>query len=84
MITYERLEELLEFFDAKNYSGRGMHGRQCLSVTTEGGQLAFQLMEDIVTECADSGEVAEMYDGVRTDDMGLSVVLYWPNVKVPT
>lgn len=83
-LTHERLSEILSPMGAEPYSGRGMMGRQCLSVTTQDGQSLLDLIADVV-ECCDGGEceAASVLRQAKTDDMGRGSILYWPSVKMP-
>lgn len=85
--TAEDIKALISALEAggwevKSYSGRGMYGKQCISVR-EGD------------ECVSPGDVAkhlfgEEYDGEfdwvsepLQDSMGLGIVLYWPRYEWP-
>lgn len=80
MLTHERLKELT---GGKLYSGRGMMGRQCWSVTTEDGQTPFKLLSDIILDCDDVNEASELLRRAHTDDMGRETIIYWPSIKAP-
>lgn len=82
-LTYERLSDVLSMMDAEPYSGRGMMGRQCLSVTTQDGQGLLDLIADVVESCDDEGDAATVLRQAKTDDMGRETVLYWPRVLMP-
>ena len=81
-LTYERLHYLTEFRDPQPYSGRGMYGRQCLSVVMQ-GETPFALLAEIVEGCDDVTEAGELLRTARVDDMGLGHVVYWPGIRVP-
>lgn len=81
MLTYERLEYLLECHDVRSYSGRGMNGRKCLAVTTTDGQSVLHLLSQIVSGCEDVEEAEELLRSARTDAMGTETVVYWPRVR---
>lgn len=82
-LTHERLSEILSPMDAEPYSGRGMMGRQCLSVTTQDGQSLLSLIADVVEGCDDQDEAAAVLRQAETDMMGRGDVLYWPRVVMP-
>lgn len=79
-LTHERLAEILNPMDAEPYSGRGMYGRQCLSVQTQDGQSLLDLIADVVECCDDEQEAAKLLRRAETDDMGRGSILYWPRV----
>jgi hypothetical protein len=78
------LQMILESCDSchvHSYSGRGMDGRTCLGVTTDGSisEVFSEIIENI-----DDGyqeEIADAVRSMRTDDMGTGKVLYWPRIK---
>jgi len=82
-LTLDRLEYLLDCHAPEPYSGRGMFGRQCLSVTTEDGQDPISLLADLVSDCDDTKEAARLLRGARTDSMGRETVIYWPGYPLP-
>lgn len=81
MLTYDRLQDLLSYHDSREYSGRGMMGRQCLSVVTEDGMSPFVLLSQIITGCNDVEEASHLVRYAKTDNMGLDTVIYWPSIK---
>jgi hypothetical protein len=75
MTTNARLTptELIEVLsdqglEPKAYSGRGMYGKHCVSVTFNRGD--------------DAGNYT-LPPGWTTDQMGLGVVFYWPRAEWP-
>jgi hypothetical protein len=84
--------EALEI-DFRAYSGRGMYGRQCISVTTN-RQDFITLISTVVGElmelCTDPANVdqVETYKdeacalvSYESDSMGLDTVYYWPDFE---
>ena len=69
-LTHERLAEILSPMDAEPYSGRGMYGRQCLSVQTQDGQSLLDLIADVVECCDDANDAAMVLRRAATDDTG--------------
>lgn len=57
--------------DVRSYSGRGMMGKTCVAIYCESGDT-----DDIIS-------TAERYGikNARTDNMGLDMVVYWPNIE---
>ena len=80
----EALEELLASgafnFSIHRYSGRGMFGRECLSIVgdiygSDLVRLGFALAQ---TTALTSGELPR----AQTDQMGRGIVVYWPGVEI--
>lgn len=71
-------QELLEEsnFETRKYSGRGMHGKECLGVQAE--RLHATLL-DIGAICGTAG--MNVPNGTRVDELGLDWIIYWPNIK---
>ena len=73
--------------DAESYSGRGMYGKQCVSVAAESVTEALQKgLADIEEDTAYDDErtaaealelVAEMLN-YSSETLGMGVVVYWP------
>lgn len=68
-------------YEPRAYSGRGMYGRQCISVTT--GERVHSVLADIIACCEDVDAASDMIRGASTDNMGLDHVIYWPSVTWP-
>ena len=83
--TWRRACEAAGEEPPRAYSGRCMYGRQCPAL--EGGSVPEVLARLVLLVGAleEDGplveEVAEAVRSARTDDMGLGVVVYWPDVK---
>lgn len=85
------LQEMLEglkslySFKIRDYSGRGMYGRQCLSIITDHHSVhSFELAFQLGRAAADSGcfqDVEDMICDTREDSMGFSSVIFWPQVQ---
>ena len=78
----EQLETILAPYGLRLYSGRGMYGRQCWSITTEGGQSPIKLLADVIVGCEDLDQAAELLRRATTDDMGRNTVIYWPTINI--
>lgn len=87
-INSDSFEE--ECYELKNYSGKGMYGKQCLAVVTsteEFGNLlseitktAFEMFED---DEATHIEQQDFFRSLRTinwDSFGLKMIVYFPSV----
>lgn len=82
----DNIEQLLENagFEPRSYSGRGMYGKQCLAV--EAGS-PFDILSAVLevvswsdTPKEDADTLAKAFKCVRTDSLGLGVVVYFPNI----
>jgi hypothetical protein len=72
------------------YGGRCMYGAQCPAVTIDRETNILGVVANIVTDFAYANnnleddelyDLAEVFDGAVTDNMGLDTVLYFPNVR---
>lgn len=89
-MTDERIRELFDDaqYDIRAYSGRCMYGEHCLAVTTDSASEAATVVLDVVQACAENGTAEDVLElvsrlrGSRTDSMGRSVVVYWPDIKM--
>jgi hypothetical protein len=86
-ITYKELEEVIEESNAdvtvQRYSGRGMFGRECLGFSTDD---PIAVTAEIVGGLADEDlrdRVITAFQNTRTDNLGLSIILYFPNIHPP-
>mgnify|MGYP001580644674 CR=1 FL=1 len=61
------------------YSGRGMCGETCLSVTADNlGALFADVLE--ILDAEENEIAAHAFRGMRTDSLGRSTVVYFPRV----
>lgn len=75
----------------RSYSGRGMYGKQCLGVYTDmniGSLMAYVVRSLAGVASFDnqdaedaSEEIAQAFENMQTDSMGLGTIVYFPNVK---
>lgn len=83
----ERFIELLDDAgcEPRSYSGRGMYGARCVSITTDRyqseGYVAALTM--IYAESDEQSELLSVWRGVRSDSMGLDTVIYFPDMDWP-
>jgi hypothetical protein len=71
-VIRSRVED--EGFSVGAYSGRGMFGRECVSVDV--GQDDHMSHEDLIA--------AVGVQGAKVDSLGRGVVVYWPRVTWPS
>lgn len=86
--TPEQVKKFIETledanFEVKSYSGRGMYGKSCVSVSQRDGEdtSAWEIARELFHADHD-GE----FDNVpepRQDSLGLGIVLYWPSYEWP-
>jgi hypothetical protein len=93
----ELLQQLIEyeFLDnfpkgsIRSYSGRGMYGRSCLGVVIDGfdiGRLIAHIIRnmDFVKDDkypGDRGEIADSFEEMCWDSLGLQTVVYFKSVR---
>ncbi len=89
-----RMEDSVGYDDAswrEDYSGRGMYGRECPGITTDNPMqvvMAFAATLAIMEAQEEYDTFPELenvtWDSfqVRTDSMGLSTIVYFPNMKI--
>jgi hypothetical protein len=83
-LTDEQFDALYDLandndFTVRSYSGRGMMGKECLGITTNGSVFSIGL-------ALGSSEVLEYIfasTGVREDSMGRGTVVYFPSLAAP-
>ncbi len=87
MTTKSKLQEIFEAaeFNVRSYSGRGMFRRECLAITTDLdlGQVFAAVLEGVQGN-DDTMEIQEAFQNMRTDQMGLGSVIYFPDVQFGT
>ncbi len=92
-MNFSELQEIVEDagFETQSYSGRGMHGRKCLSFNLESGENEFDAFLSIAesiqsyVESHDDGleleDITSYFMGAKSDSMGLGVVIYFPEIN---
>jgi hypothetical protein len=65
-------------YEPRSYSGRGMYGKQCVAVVTDDN--AFKVGVLVMAELPEEFDTY-LLESVEDDSMGLSTVIYWPDVK---
>ena len=74
-----------------DYSGRGMYGRECLGMVFDSDSHFFLFMVEFTRlyytdwerkHDLHDWEPRDIFDEVRTDNMGYSTIFYMPSVKV--
>lgn len=70
-------------FEVKSYSGRGMFGKSCVSVSQRDGEgvSAWEIARELFHENHDGA--FENVPEPRQDSLGLGIVLYWPSYEWP-
>ena len=81
--------DIREFFEGcdlkpQSYSGRGMYGKSCLGVRVSNlGQFMSQVLTgqvDLEIDVADIQDLAEAFEGMKTDSLGLDMICYFPEI----
>lgn len=80
MIDADELIDALNLVDcgneARSYSGRGMYGKQCVSVDLDGDGDLWNLAIALSRRGIEPGQP-------HTDSMGRGIVAYWPRIAWP-
>lgn len=78
-----RLQQICEDagIPVRSYSGRGMYGQTCLGIEPEGGvgELFSAVLEAVEGE-DDTFELRDAFINLRTDSMGLGIIVYFPGM----
>lgn len=71
-----------------DYSGRGMHGEQCLGIVVQVPLAEMVAITAVVLEnmqheddSIDAWDIVDVLEDVRTDNMGRNTILYWPLIS---
>lgn len=65
-----------------DYSGRSMYGKECFGITLESDKDFTLVMLELFRFMEEEGNgdvVRELVDSMRSDNMGLSYIYYFPN-----
>lgn len=79
----ESLSNEDDSFRVSSYSGRGMHGTECLSVSCSRiGPLVAGVMRYLpLDRGSDVDQVAEAFEDLAQDSLGRGIVVYFPGIK---
>jgi hypothetical protein len=75
--------------ETRSYSGRGMYGRNCLGIDSDSdlGLLVSAMLEYVTDSLEDDDlhdavrTIADAFRDMRTDSMGLGIIVYFPKIK---
>lgn len=70
----------------EDYSGRGMFGEKCFALSCDGsiGVLLSDLLRAVACEGSEAvEELADMFESMRTDSLGLGKIYYFPGWILP-
>ncbi|NLL80600.1 MAG: hypothetical protein GX234_12610 [Clostridiales bacterium] len=67
----------------ENYSGRVMFGKTCLGVVVRSGDSFMDFLMKLTRYLDEQGieDTALTLEGVSYDELGLDIVIYFPNIK---
>ena len=65
--------------EPRDYSGRGMYGKECLGFTTD-NEIADCVNIALTLAPGDVIDAAALFNNSRTDSMGRSTIVYFPSV----
>lgn len=80
----QAIEELGEEASLRSYSGRAMYGDSCVGLVTDMGVFVRIMGHAAVLAHEDDDcDIDFLYEAgrIRTDNMGMSTIFYWPNQK---
>ena len=77
-IALETISSETENFTIRSYSGRNMYGKKCLAISGNDINL-LALGAELKRELSDNLSQDILF-GVRSDELGLGQVYYWPNI----
>jgi hypothetical protein len=60
-----------------SYSGRGMMGRACVGVALDN----MNGFGAIIRAAGDCDTAADLFEGMRTDQLGYGIIAYWPDFE---
>jgi hypothetical protein len=83
------VQEIFEFagYECRSYSGRSMYGKTCLGVEVDNlgeffANIISALTDDVTSDnSTTTAAVIEAFGNMKTDSMGLGVIIYFPDVK---
>lgn len=65
-------------YDPEGYSGRGMYGKQCVSVRADDLHVLFEMGLEFGQR-----DPNEQWPTPRSDSLGTGIIIYWPRVEWP-
>lgn len=67
----------------EGYSGRSMFGKKCLGVVVRSGDSFMDFLMKLTRYLDEQGieDTALTLEGVSYDELGLDIVIYFPNIK---
>lgn len=77
------VEEHPKYTIYENYSGRYMFGKTCLGVVISDGDSFMDFLMKLTRYLDEQGieDTALTLEGVSYDELGLDIVIYFPNIK---
>lgn len=66
-------------YHCSSYSGRGMYGSSCFAISTDESEFHVAL---VLVRVLGQEQTESMAERLRTDSMGLGVVLYFPGYEL--
>jgi hypothetical protein len=86
-LNQEQQDMILEFAEDKDcrvyeqYSGRCMYGSKCFGLVGDSISNMSMRLVIFLTRNGEEDLAERLYNNVRTDSMGLSSIIYFPNVE---
>lgn len=90
--TEKAVYEAIKESGGESYSGRGMYGKRCIGITTDSISDTLKEVKDNIefygSDDEDDSDYADFFSDCmdhifefETDNMGLSTIIYWPNIE---
>lgn len=82
MRTFQQILEAAGY-ECEAYSGRGMGGEKCLSITLVNGDQMGRFFADVLEEVRDEheGHISNAFRRMRSESLGKGLVVYFPGVE---
>jgi hypothetical protein len=80
-MEYKRLNCILAGFRPQPYTVRGVSDWECLSVVASDEE-TLTILADIIENCDDEDEAAELLRAARLNRVGFKTAIYWPSIRV--
>lgn len=71
-------------FKVRDYSGRGMYGRNCIGIDVDTTGDVMKIAALLIDGGFSTDEIIELGEGMTTDSMGRGMIVYWPGIKLTT
>lgn len=86
-LNHEEVQQIIDAlrnygFNVRSYSGRAMYGANCVGLDVESFGAVMNIAVGLIEGGIDPTEVCELGENMRTDNMGLGYIVYWPALEL--